>query len=229
MKCCLVCNHRGKRSALDKLLSPLKDLLTAKMRLVENLLKNKKPSAGRMSCSWVPQERCEDKPKQVCHPVLSDVCEEVSDNVLKIMSCKYHSQVPHTVCDPTVRNVCQKETRLVKYDSLPRQQKGKNYILGRTLTDIPFFIWFWPLLETIWSLFNVGKIASQWQALGVTWSRPKSVSRSRNQSEKSWREPPVRGSFNYIPKSQTQQQFSLTGWPGSQLWSSSHAVLHKAW
>ena len=89
MKCCPVCNHRGKRSALDKLLHPLIDLLRAKVRLVENILKIKKPSAGRMWCCWVPQERCVDKPKQVCHPVLSDVCEKVIDNGLKIMSCKF--------------------------------------------------------------------------------------------------------------------------------------------
>ena len=89
MKCCPVCNHRGKILALNKLLRPLIDLLRAKVRLVENILKIKKPSAGRMSCCWVPQVRCVDKPKQVCHPVLSDVCEEVIDIGLKMMSCKF--------------------------------------------------------------------------------------------------------------------------------------------
>jgi len=90
-----VCGHRGKRFALDKLLSPLTNILAAKAGFLGKLMNKKKPAPRERSCKWVHRESCVDKPRQTCQPVLTDVCQEV----------------PRTVCDPTVRNVCQKETR----------------------------------------------------------------------------------------------------------------------
>ena len=86
MKCCPVCNHRGKRSALDKLLSPLKDLLTAKMRLVENLLEKDVPE---MVKEYKIKNSLEGDEEEIVHAIPTSSSEEIDVvwEVLGIFPC----------------------------------------------------------------------------------------------------------------------------------------------